>query len=110
MTPRAAMEDVIRRFEPLAQLPDDADQVREIYRGLLGGKRALIILDNARDAEQVAPLLPPAPAATIITARALIALPGGGGGHGADPTPRSIARRGGQAARRVVGAARGAGG
>ena len=77
MTPRAAMEDVIRRFEPLAQLPDDADQVREIYRGLLGGKRALIILDNARDAEQVAPLLPPAPAATIITARALIALPGG---------------------------------
>ena len=77
VTPRAAMEDVIRRFEPLAQLPDDADQVREIYRGLLGGKRALIILDNARDAEQVAPLLPPAPAATIITARALIALPGG---------------------------------
>ena len=49
-------------------MPDDADQVREIYRGLLGGKRALIILDNARDAEQVAPLLPPAPAATIITA------------------------------------------
>ncbi len=77
VTPRAAMEDVIRRFEPLAQLPDDEDQIRELYRGLLAGKRALIILDNAKDAEQVAPLLPPAPSAAIVTARALVALPGG---------------------------------
>ena len=73
--PRDAMEDVIRRFEPATgRLPDDDDQVRELYRGLLSTKRALILLDDARDAAQVARLLPPSPSAAIVTSRALLDL------------------------------------
>lgn len=35
LTAMAVMEDVIRRFEPTAQLPDDPQAVAEIYRDLL---------------------------------------------------------------------------
>ena len=77
-TPRAAMEEVIRRFEPTAgPLPEDDGQLGELYRGLLATKRALILLDDARDTAQVTPLLPPAPSAAIITSRTLIDLAAG---------------------------------
>ena len=73
---RAAMEDVIRRFAPTADLPDDEEDIAEIYRDLLGKNKSLLILDNARDAGQVAPLLPPAPSAAIVTTRRAVDLPG----------------------------------
>ena len=75
VTPRTATEDVIRRFEPASgPLPEDEGQLGALYRGLLATKRALILLDDARDAAQVTPLLPPAPSAAIITSRTLIDL------------------------------------
>ncbi|WP_328787367.1 MULTISPECIES: AfsR/SARP family transcriptional regulator [unclassified Streptomyces] len=75
--------DVLARF--LADLgvrpdvlPDDTDDRAALFRAALEGRRTLLVLDNARDATQVAPLLPSdGPGAALITSRHLLAeLPG----------------------------------
>jgi tetratricopeptide (TPR) repeat protein len=48
-----------------------------IYQRMLSGRRVLIVLDNARDAAQVQPLLPDSPTcAVIVTSRQPLELPG----------------------------------
>ena len=51
---------------PPERLPARQDAQAGLYRGLLTGKRMLILLDNARDEDQVRPLLPASPGSLVI--------------------------------------------
>ncbi|MFD0277810.1 BTAD domain-containing putative transcriptional regulator [Kitasatospora sp. NPDC127111] len=59
-------------------LPDDTGDRAALLRGALAGRRVLLVLDNARDAAQVLPLLPgQGNCAAIVTSRnTLAAVPG----------------------------------
>jgi DNA-binding SARP family transcriptional activator len=51
---------------PAEHIPDDLDAKACMYRSVLAGKHVLILLDNARDVEQVRPLLPGSPGCLVI--------------------------------------------
>ena len=70
------MTHVIRAYYPDSKLPDNQDQLSAIYRSVFEGKRALLLMDNARDDKQVKPLIPPTPCVLLVTSRQHFNLPG----------------------------------
>jgi tetratricopeptide (TPR) repeat protein len=76
LSPEQVLQMVIRTFEREVKLPDDLDTLRTLYASALAGKRAFILADDAEDAAQVRPLLPPAGCALLVTSRNRFSLPG----------------------------------
>jgi len=64
-----ALDRVVHAFHPELKLPDTMDELQACYRAILDGKRVLILADNARDANQVKPLLPPLGCFLLVTSR-----------------------------------------
>jgi DNA-binding SARP family transcriptional activator len=63
VAPPMSPRQVVRRFldalqVPAQRIPADSDAQLDLYRSLLADRRMLIVLDNARDADQVRPLVP----------------------------------------------------
>jgi tetratricopeptide (TPR) repeat protein len=76
LTQADAMAQVIRSYLPMARMPEAEAEVANLYRSVLDGKCALLLLDNALDDRQVRPLLPPARCGVIVTSRRKFTLPG----------------------------------
>lgn len=75
-TPAALLQQAIRAFAPTAVLPTDLSSLQRQYTSLLTGKRVLVLADDARDVEQVRPLLPPLGCVLLVTSRTRFTLPG----------------------------------
>ncbi|MEC4021148.1 NB-ARC domain-containing protein, partial [Streptomyces sp. H27-D2] len=71
VSPAQAVRGFLDAFGvPPARIPAGLEAQVGLYRSLLAGRRVLMVLDNARDAEQVRPLLPGAPGClALVTSR-----------------------------------------
>ena len=70
-TPPMRPVDALSRFlralgVPPEQVPVNVDEAADLYRTLLADKRMLVVLDNARDPDQVRPLLPGSPGCLVL--------------------------------------------
>jgi tetratricopeptide (TPR) repeat protein len=67
MTPAEAIRGFLDAFGvPQQKIPADLPAQAALYRSVVSGKRVLVVLDNARNAEQVRPLLPGSPGCLVL--------------------------------------------
>ncbi|MFI0814274.1 AfsR/SARP family transcriptional regulator [Streptomyces sp. NPDC021098] len=67
MTVAEAVRGFLDAFQvPAHRIPATVEAQTALYRSLLADRRVLILLDNARDAEQVRPLLPGSPGCLVV--------------------------------------------
>jgi DNA-binding SARP family transcriptional activator/tetratricopeptide (TPR) repeat protein len=70
MDPAAALDVVLRALGvPAGQVPPSRDERSGLLRSWLAGRRLLLVLDNARDAGQVRPLVPGGANLVLVTSR-----------------------------------------
>jgi tetratricopeptide (TPR) repeat protein len=71
LPPERALAGFLRALGvPAERIPPQADEAAGLYRSLLADRRVLVVLDNARNPDQVRPLLPGgAGCLTVITSR-----------------------------------------
>ncbi len=67
MEPTEAIRSFLDAFAvPPDRIPVDLDAQAALYRSMLADRRMVVVLDNARDAAQVRPLLPGAPTCLVL--------------------------------------------
>ncbi len=88
--PAEALRGFLDAFEVSPErIPTSVDAQAGLYRSLLNDRRMLVVLDNARDVEQVRPLLPASPSClVVITSRNQLA--GLIAQHGAHPVTLDV--------------------
>jgi DNA-binding SARP family transcriptional activator/Flp pilus assembly protein TadD len=88
--PADALRGFLDAFDiPPERIPTSLDAQAGLYRSVLANRRMLVVLDNARDAEQVRPLLPASPTClVVITSRNQLA--GLIAEHGARPVALDV--------------------
>jgi len=75
LDPAEAMRRLLAPFYPGVKLPDEPEALHGLYIDTFHQHKALLLLDNARDAAQVRLLLPEPPSAAIVTSRLSFSLP-----------------------------------
>jgi tetratricopeptide (TPR) repeat protein len=84
MGPAEAVRGFLDAFEvPAERIPLSVEAQAALFRSLLAGRRVLVVLDNARDTDQVRSLLPGSPGCmAVVTSRdSLISLIAAGNAH-----------------------------
>ncbi|MFJ1972103.1 AfsR/SARP family transcriptional regulator [Streptomyces sp. NPDC087903] len=67
VTPASALDSLLRAVgTPADRIPDDAEGRAALWRSTLADRRVLLLLDNAHDAAQIIPLLPPADGCLVL--------------------------------------------
>ena len=76
LSPEAALSALIAQVGPQAKPPEGRAAMAAAWRGLVAGRRLLLVLDNAKDLAQVRDLVLPEPVALLVTSRVPIPLQG----------------------------------
>lgn len=76
LTAAEALSHVLRTFHPEAKLPESEEDLCTHFNSVLHGKRALLLMDNVKDAAQAKSLIPPEGCTLLVTSRCRFMLPG----------------------------------
>jgi tetratricopeptide (TPR) repeat protein len=75
LSPERTLQNAVRAFEPQVKLPDNLDDLIELYHACLNDRRVLVLADDVYDSKQMKPLLPPAGCALLVIGEQVAPLP-----------------------------------